>query len=285
MKTKHLIATLGTLALAVNFLLPGLAFAVGLQTGTAVLDCSATSPTFTIAPDTAFNFTEDGSGTNLTASVSAQFASNNPDGSGLTVTTGNDFIQIEDFRDPSVLNCNNGVTVVTDAVDGSDNDGCIFDANPTDVEDPEGVGGVCDGNDFFIKLTDTYVVSSNDTCQGGDSAGDDGLCFDSAALCGNGDNVEATACNGSDNAATDGETSCNFNGEAFNSEGTYTTADCPYGTGDNTPNVTSTELLGFNANTELFGKAGLGISFGVVVRAGQPSETYVIEFENTVTGS
>jgi hypothetical protein len=81
MKKHNAVAVVGTLALLANLLVPGLAFGQN-QTGTAQLNCSATAPSISVTPATAFNFTSDGdqtiSATNkLYAQSTHQWAFNN----------------------------------------------------------------------------------------------------------------------------------------------------------------------------------------------------------------
>lgn len=269
MKKQTLVATLGTLALAANVLLPGLAFGQQ-QTGTADVTCSTTAPAFTVTPAAAFTFYPDGSSGTIYSSSSQQQAFNNPNGAALGNSAGTDYLQVNDVRDPSAAGCNNGLTLTVAVQDGSDGDGCYFDAAPT-----TGVGPCADD---FIPLNDLYVVSSNDGCPAGTTAGASGICFDSSALCGAGDGNVATAC-----AGTEGSTGVDYAGTSFATLATYTTDGAAFGTA-NTPNVTPTSVFAFADGTELFGEAGVATSYAVDIDAGTQTGTYVVEILYTLTG-
>lgn len=236
------------------------------QTGTLPVTCSPTAPSFSVTPAAAFNFYLDGSSGTIYSSSSQQTAFNNPNGAGLGNAAGEDYIQIRDVRDPSDPGCNDGLNLTVAVRDGTDGDNIYFDDNPS------GAGG------NFIPLENLMVVSSNDNCPAGTTATANGVCFDDNALCGDGDNNPAIAC-----ASTDGSTSVNYDGNQFGDFTTFAGNGAVFGL-TNTPNVTPTSVIAFSDGDELFGDAGVATTYGMIISAGQPSGSYIVEIEYTLTG-
>jgi hypothetical protein len=267
MKKHNVVALVGTLALLANLLVPGLAFGADTagQAGTLSTICGgATTASFSITPAASFTFWPDGSAGLMYSSISAQQAYNNPNGAALTVTTGNDYIEVTDTRNPSGPTCSDGFTVTLAALNPG---------NPTETRFFDSNDGIATGN--YIPLTDTYVVSNSDTCPAGSTEVGD-VCFDAAALCGNGENLIASACQ-----SADGTTSSDYTGTDFATLATFTAAGDALGSAANTP--TTLNVLSFADNAELFGKAGLGVSYGVNIPGGTPAGTYTLNLQYTLS--
>lgn len=268
MKKHNVVAMVGTLALLANLLVPGLAFGQDTagQAGTLSTVCgAATTASFSITPAAAFTFYPDGSSGLMYSSISDQQAYNNPNAAALTVTTGNDYIEVTDTRNPSGPTCSDGFTVTLAALNpGSASESRYFDSND----------GNASGN--YIPLNETYFVSNSDTCPGGSTEVGD-VCFDAAALCGNGENLIASACQ-----SADGVTSSDYTGTDFATLATFTGGNADtLGSDVNTP--TTLNVLQFADNAELFGKAGLGVSYGVNIPGGTPAGTYTLNLQYTLS--
>lgn len=271
MKRQHLVATLGTLALAANLLLPGLALGQvdANQTGTATVACNNVDPMFYTTDneiDDAFNFYEDGTSGTIYASFSSTNVFNNPTGSELSPgTTDGDFIEILDQRDPSESGCNDGLTLTVTVEDDGTADGRIFDSNPA------GASG------YSIPLTGVYYVSDGDTCPA-TYTNFNNICFKSTALCGEGDGVTAVTCDATDGVAGD---SVYTGGNDYAEIATYTAAGA-LGTGPNVPDTHS--VFSFADGDELYGIATTGVSYATTIPGGQPAGTYVLNIVYTLTG-
>lgn len=275
MKKQNIVAAIGTLALVANVFLPGLAFGQG-QTGTAEIECSATAPAFTVTPAATFDFSPLGTGTTIFTSVAGQQAYNNPDSAGLSNTSGTDYIQWDDQRDPQTLDCNNGVSLDLIVQDGADGDGCYFESAPTVSDDA--FDGTCVGGDNYIDLHTTYVVSSSDNCPAGTTEGSDSdICYDNSAFCGAGDNVSPVAC------TTEGTAGANYDGNLFATLATYTVDGDQLGTFANVPSAVV--MYNFPDGAELFGEAGLAVSYATDINAAQPVGIYELELLYSLTPS
>jgi len=265
MKKQTLVAAIGTLALVANVFLPGLAFGQALQTGTADITCDTTNPTFNLEPNTAVTFSTDGVGGTIYSQLAAQPVFNHG-ASALTATTGNDFISVVDTRDPSDSGCNDGLTLELTVIDGTDGDSIYFDATPA------GAGG------DTIPLTNLYYVTSSDTCTGtGTENNTTGICYESGALCGDGDGNPAIAC---DN--THGTTIADYTGTAFTTLGTFTAdTDSVLGSAAQVP--APRDVLTYADGLELYGEAGLGVAYATNIPANQETGTYLVELQYTVS--
>lgn len=287
MKKQTLVASIGTLALAANVLLPGLAFGQEDQVGTLDIGCGD-APAFTAVPATTFNFTADGDQTitpglnDLTVSASAQNAFSD-DAGNLENDAGVDrYLQVSDNRDPAEPTCNNdGLTVdvriIADPTN-SDNDDRLFETDPTIDADP------------FIDLQDLYVLSAvgstGQTCPAGTAVGgssNNGICFSTGSLCGTGDNSATVTCDGTNG----GSAPLNYTTDtAFDQIATFTGSGTALGDSDvTTPGEdTSTPVvvLSFADSAELFGEAGLATAFGLVIDAAQQAGTYEANLQYTL---
>jgi hypothetical protein len=276
MKKQQLVATLGTLALAANLLLPGLALGQGAanQTGSAAIGCNS-SLSFTLTPASTFSFYSNGSSTAIASSLTAQNAFNNPNGAALTVTDTNDFIQVEDLRDPTDVACgNNGLTLTVNVADQTAGgaDGRIFDSSPL-VNDVSGT---------FIPLEDLFVLSDNQTCASvtnyNNSA--DTICFDTTAICGDGTGTATTNCQAN---ANQGVNTNIDSGAISNNYATIGNFDAYFGTGNTIGSALS--VFEFSNGWELYGKAGVGVSYAVHIPAAQPAGVYQADIVYTLAAT
>jgi hypothetical protein len=263
MKKHHVVALIGTLALLANLIIPGLAFGQvpQAQTGTADIGCSATAPAYTaIVPAAAFNFTRDGEALNpgvnsLVASNVEQYAFNNPTGANLDFNTGNDYVQIIDIRDPSLHNCNNGLTLTLSLTP------------PFETAD----------HAHNIPTDDLHIVTNPAACSNIPPNSEfNGICYDSAALCGAGDGNAAAACSGNDGDSV-GNYADPGHEYRFGEIATYNASGVDLGSDQN--------IMDFPDGGELFGKASIGVSYGLVIPAAQPAGTYTAELVYTLTGA
>jgi hypothetical protein len=241
----------------------------GYQCGILELSCSSTSPSFTVTPAASFAFYPNGSSGTIYSSLSEQTAFNNPSGSPLTVTSGNDYLEVNDVRDPSLEGCNEGLSLVLHAI------------NPGyDILDPGKDQRYFDSNDGnatgnSIPLTGTYVLSNTDTCPAGYTERGGDVCFKDGDSCGNTDGNQAITCND-----THGITTANYDGNVFADIGSYSVA---LGSAADTPSDVT--VLSFSDNAELYGHAGIGVSYGMVIPSGQPNGTYALNLEYVLTGA
>jgi hypothetical protein len=255
MKKHHVLAMVGTLALLVNLLVPGLSFAAGEgQEGTATLTCLTDVPTFSIRPDTAFAFTETGdeaSPGNLYSKLTDQQAFKDPAGAltlGADQANGNDFIQVEDKRDPADSgDCNTGLRVEV-------------------VED--GTTFVGTNTSQTLPLTGVYVVSDPTACAGGSVL--NAVCLAAGAKCGKGFNTPVDTCADADEgvAPTDAPNT------SFATWATFT--------GVNKAMDSAKVILRFDQTAELLGKAGVATSFAVNIPGGKPADVYTLGLTYTV---
>ena len=274
MKKQQLVATLGTLALAANLLLPGLALGQGAanQTGSAAIGCNS-SLSFTLTPASTFSFYTDGISAPIGSSLTtASNAFNNPNGAALTVANNNDFIQVEDLRDPTDVACgNNGLTLTVNVTDQTDGDGRIFDSSPL-VNDVSGT---------FIPLEDLFVLSDNQTCASGTNYNNsaDTICFDTTAICGDGTGTATTNCQASANQGVN----TNINVAAGNNYATIGNFSAYFGTGNSIG--TALSVFEFSNGWELYGKAGVGVSYAVHIPAAQPAGVYQADIVYTLAAT
>jgi len=275
MKKHNAVAVVGTLALLANLLVPGLAFGQN-QTGTAQLNCSETLPSFTeFTPATAFNFTADGASLGTTNKLYAkstdQWAFNNENGgSSISTDPGNDYIEVNDPRDPSDPSCNLGLRLNLTALD-NDNNGAYFERTTLD--------GVT------IPLNQVYMVTSNATgsCPSGYNAIGQ-VCYAPDALCGTTKGGQAGTCNADDGTVAP---NLNYTGSNFATDSTYSAngTDKAIGSDNNTPK-TNFDILTFVQTNQithgLYGKAGLVVSYGVHIPAKQQAGIYTLNLQYTL---
>lgn len=271
MKKQTLVATIGTLALLANILLPGLAFGQAGQTARTSITCDPTSPSYVFTPAAVAELSSDGVGGTVYSRLAAQNVFNQGAGINLTATDAADYVSVTDPRDPSAPLCNDGLTVTMAPID-TDEDGCFFETAPT-VDGDTDLDGICDeGEDNFIPLDQFYYITSSDTCMaGGTENNTTGLCFASGTLCGEGDGTPATACT----EATDGSTSggADYTGTAFATIATFTSsATGSLGSAENTAAIRT--ILDFDDGDELYGTAGTGIAYAATTTANQETGVY-----------
>jgi len=255
MKKYHVLALIGTLALLVNLLVPGLAFGQQPQEGTATLGCSGDGPAYSVTPGD-FNFTSDGTPAGTLVSKSEdQWAFKDPAAANLQTAAGKDYIEVNDVQDPSLNGCNDGLTIEVSATD-------TF----------AGALGAT------IPLTGVYTASSAAACPANYTARQN-ICISDAAYCGTGDDTPATkaACIGGQQTAQ-----TNTAGQAWTTRATFEALNLGQGfalTAINTP----IEIMSFVDGNELFGKAGIATSYEVKIPAGTAGDTYTLPLTYTLT--
>ena len=287
MKKQTLVATLGTLALAANVLLPGLAFGqTDQQTGTLDIECSPSDLGFSGSP-TDFNFVNSGGGT-LIQQNSAIDAFSHQAGQPLTnglAATASEHLSVtspDDFRNPTCGN--NGFTLDVRVIDnpgGTDTDGRFFETDSTVDTDP------------FIPL-DTFKVltqarqnsgASNEIgCFSNFTAQANGICFENTAFCNDGTDT-AVACDGSQGTAAEDYASpgLNFNDtETDGTPGTTNYSTSPLGTSAGTDSSSAVEIMSFGNGEELLGQVQFGTAFTVNLPANQASGTYTAFIQYTL---
>jgi hypothetical protein len=260
MKKHQVIALVGTLALLANLIVPGLAFGQvpQAQTGTADIGCSLTAPAYTaVVPAAAFDFTTDGANLNpgvnsLVASNVEQYAFNTANGAELNFATGNDYVQINDIRDPSLAGCNDGLTLTLEESDNS----------------------FADAGGHSIPITDLKIVTSTAACVTAGGYAVNGICYDADALCGEGDPTAAATC-----TIADGTSIAMHTGDTlWNDIATYDTD------GVNLDSAGGAKvLISAPDDHEIYGKAAVGVAFGLRIPAAQPSGTYTADLVYTLT--
>jgi|GEM_PF-4232912 len=269
MKKHNIVAIVGLLALVANLIVPGLALgATPNSTGTADLTCDG-SPSFgDIIPADAFDFYNNGSSGAMIAKALAQEAYNNPNVTGLSSVTDNDFVSIRDPRDPSAA-CAAGADLTLNTLNTGN------PAVETTARYFDSANGSLAG--FYIALDQTYVVSSANYCPVGWTENNEDVCIKDDARCGAGVGNPSVLCN----TGNFGTSAADYDGTDFATLTTYTTGPgLALGTADNTPGPLT--LLEFGADVELNGDAGIGVSYGVEIDAGQPVGTYVLDLEYVV---
>ena len=265
MKKYKVVALVGTLALLANLLVPGLAFGADI-TGTLGITCNTTPAGFTLTPGS-FTFYGDGSSTPIISQVTAQWAYGNPNGFPLSTTdlTG-DYFEITDVRDPSALNCNNGVNVTVTP------------------------GNFADATTLIqIPLASTYVVSSNGSaslpiCPATSDTERGKICIDVSSFCGRGNGVANSTCASGDGVASTANLDYidasdeNF----FATPGTYSVNLS--GGAKTIVNFVDCGAGPCSAGArELYGSAGVALAYAVNVPGGQAAGTYVLPLTYTVT--
>jgi hypothetical protein len=139
-------------------------------------------------------------------------------GSSINTDPGNDYIEVNDPRDPSSPSCNLGLRLQLTALDGGDN---YYFEHTT-------LTGVT------IPLNKVYMVTSNATgsCPSGYNAIGQ-VCYAPDALCGTTEGGQAGTCNTDDGTVAP---NLNYTGSDFATDTTYSTngTDKAIGSGANT---------------------------------------------------
>lgn len=258
MKKHQLLALVGTLALLVNLLVPGMAFGAApeSQSGTATLSCDTVTggPSVTIAPALTFAFGPTGGAGTMYAQLAPQNAFKDPAGAlseGASQAVGNDYIVVSDGRDPSdVSDCNTGLRV-TVAENGTFFRGAKYAT--TNAE---------------IPLANVWVVSSSSGCTGGSVINN--ICVKTGALCGQGVNNTPATC------TDEGVTDANTAGTAFATLTTFTSS------GPNLNLTSARNILQYTQDNELLGSAGVGTSFAVTIPGNTPTDVYTLNLIYTL---
>jgi len=278
MKKHNILALVGTLALLANLLVPGLASAdTAGQSGTVSLTCLNNSYSFSVTPARSFDFKRPNQtdGTtflpNMYSSTSVQYAFNNVNGTDLNVSGNNhDYVEVQDQRDPSDPSCNTGLTVTLHAINPG---------HATQVADTryfDDADGTAAGHS--IPLNTTYVLTSAHACPAGSTVKGGDVCFDNTALCGKGSGVQPGACDG-----TEGLTAADYSsGTAF---ATLTSFPANGKLGSAADTAADIAVLGFASTHELYGKAGVGVTYGTTIPAGQPSGVYTLNLEYVLSAT
>ena len=274
MKKQTLVATLGTLALLANVLLPGLAFGQ-TQTGTADIGCNGSSPTTSITPNPSLGFFSDGVSTDPLRQAAVGYAFTDDNGNDLdtTDTTGR-FISVDDDRDVrGPADCANTGYELTLAIQAeTDGDFKLFETDRT------AANGV---TDTTIPTTGLRFLTSNDACPAGWFEDSNGVCYAADAYCNDDDDL----CSASGaNTAT-----ATFNVEGNTAFETFATYPVGSVLGSGTPGTDEAPVAALTildtataAGAEVYNEAGVSVAYATEIPSYQAPGSYSVIFVYSV---
>lgn len=269
MKKQNVVATLGTLALVANLLLPGMAFGQADQTGSANIGCGTL--TFNSTPAD-FNFSPDAVGGIIEVPTSTLDVYSPID----TVAPEADkVLSVRDYRDYNNVDCfNDGFTVTVEVVDDTTDDGLYFASGAAQDENfiPLGSGSE---DDFVVVATTGECEDSSATACGLTETGDstDGFYVHDPAT--TYETPLAFPTLQFSVGANDGTTN-------YAARTTYTDeTGNNLGTANNTPSAART-LMSVASGEGVFGEVGFVPVYSAQVPALQPTGGYVLNLEYTL---